>query len=70
MKMIILALALALALVLPAASFAQQTVEQRIAAQIGTLTIQNAALQEQVEKLQAQVKALQDKYEPKPAEAK
>lgn len=50
----------------------QQPLEQRIASQIGNLSIQNASLAIQVEQLQAalgtaqmRVKALEDKYEPK-----
>jgi hypothetical protein len=64
MKYVVLTAALLFAA--PAAAQQQTTLEQRIGAQIGAIIIQNAALQEQIEKLQAQIKALQDKNEPKP----
>jgi len=53
----------ALALLLAAApAFAQQnTLEQRVGAQLGSLMLQNAVLSDQIEKLQAQLVAEQAK---------
>lgn len=72
----LIAILLALLLVSPAFS-EPQTLDQRIGGRIGTLVLQNEALQMQVEQLQAalkatqdHVKALEEKYEPKSAPTK
>lgn len=62
----------------PSLAFAQQapTLDQRIGSHIGQLVIQNEWQAIQIEQLQAalsaaqaRVKALEDKYEPKPKDA-
>lgn len=67
----------ALALASPAIAQQQDGVARRVGAQIGDLTIQNAMLLDQIERMQAQLKAaqdrvkvLEDKYEQKPPPAK
>lgn len=62
-------IALFFALLFSTSAFAQSTGD-RIAAQLGTLMIQNANLADQVQSLQAKIKELEDKYEPKKAEKK
>lgn len=73
MRRLILASIFALAGIAPTLAD-PQPLEQRIAAQIGNLSIQNAGQAIQIEQLQTalgiaqtRVKALEDKYEPKNA---
>lgn len=68
----VIVVAIVVSVLCTAASAQQQNSGARIASQIGSLVIQNAGLADQVEamhtkteSLQARIKELEDKYEPK-----